>query len=120
MHDFHVTSAFPLAYLIQLAGRQKPREFSISSYHDKHPTEIHLTMAVTDYTTTFKRHKVGVCSYWLATQVPETSDVIPLWLEKGTMKLPVIKDGETKTHPVIMVGPGTGVAAFRSFIQYLS
>ncbi|CDW72589.1 nadph-dependent diflavin oxidoreductase 1 [Stylonychia lemnae] len=119
MLDFLVTDQFPLAYLIQLAGRQRPREFSISSYHQKVPNEIHLTMAVTDYTTKFKRHKRGVCSSWLSEQDAEkTKETVPIWLEKGTMKIPPIKDG--KTYPIIMVGPGTGVAAFRSFIQYLA
>lgn len=36
---------------------------------------------------------------------------VPIWLAKGTMKLPVMS-----AVPVIMVGPGTGIAAFRSFI----
>lgn len=69
MHDFcDTTSNFklPLSYLIQLAGRQKPREFSISSYSRANPGEVHLTMAVTDYLTPFKRPKKGVCSTWLA------------------------------------------------------
>jgi sulfite reductase alpha subunit-like flavoprotein len=54
MHDFcgdQEVYKLPLAYLIQLAGRQKPREFSISSFAKLHPGEVHLTMAVTDYQT---------------------------------------------------------------------
>lgn len=39
---------------------------------------------------------------------------IPIWLAKGTMKLPLTP------VPVIMVGPGTGIAAFRSFIQHIT
>ena len=39
---------------------------------------------------------------------------MPVWLKKGTMTLP--SDPST---PIIMVGPGTGVAAFRAFIQHL-
>lgn len=72
MHDFSGAGndfeAFklPLAYLIQLAGRQKPREFSISSSHGLYPGEVHITMAVTAYQTKFKRAKQGVCSTWLA------------------------------------------------------
>ena len=65
-------------------------------------------MAVTEYETPFKREKVGLCSGWLRTF---HADPVPCWLKKGTMTLP--KKGE----PIIMVGPGTGVAAFRSFIQ---
>jgi sulfite reductase alpha subunit-like flavoprotein len=51
MHDFCSEFKMPLAYLIQLAGRQKPREFSISSYCGLHPGEVHITMAVTEYET---------------------------------------------------------------------
>mmetsp|Transcript_14222 Transcript_14222/g.24190 ORF Transcript_14222/g.24190 Transcript_14222/m.24190 type:complete len:464 (-) Transcript_14222:23-1414(-) len=105
----------PLAYLIQLCGPQRPREFSISSAGDAHPSELHLTMAVVEYHTPFKRLKRGVCSYWLRSQTVEggaESDPVPLWIKKGTMTLP---PGEST--PLLMVGPGTGVAAFRSFIQ---
>ena len=43
------TFKLPLPYLIQLCGRQKPREFSISSAQRVSPDEVHLTMAVTEY-----------------------------------------------------------------------
>eukprot|EP00347_Sterkiella_histriomuscorum_P012855 403366965 len=116
--DFKITDQLPLSYLIQLAGRQKPREFSISSSIKSHPNEIHLTMAVTDYVTPFKRVKHGVCSNWLASQeIQDKSEIIPIWLAKGTMKLPPKREG-SNPYPIIMVGPGTGVAAFRSFIQH--
>ena len=66
-------------------------------------------MAVTSYQTQFKRVKQGVCSTWLAKQ---GDDLVPVWFSKGTMKIP------QEPRPLIMVGPGTGIAAFRSFIQY--
>ena len=69
-------------------------------------------MAVTQYETKFKRQKKGICSYWLASQSPSKSDIIPIWLKKGSFRFP--KDD---TSPIIMVGPGTGIAVFRSFIQ---
>ena len=67
LYDFYPNQEIklPLEYLIQLCGRQKPREFSISSGLNVHPKEAHLTMAVTEYETKFKRQKKGVCSYWL-------------------------------------------------------
>ena len=68
LHDFNITNELPLEYLIQLAGRQKPREFSISGYQGMpgYDKEVHITMAVTEYKTPFKRVKKGVCSWWLA------------------------------------------------------
>lgn len=61
MHDFYGGGIepvkLPLPYLISLAGRQKPREFSISSSYHKATNEVHMTMAVTEYLTKFKRKK---------------------------------------------------------------
>ena len=66
LYDFQPQGiTLPLEYLIQLCGGQKPREFSASSALSAHPKQAHLTMAVTEYETPFKRQKTGVCSYWL-------------------------------------------------------
>jgi sulfite reductase alpha subunit-like flavoprotein len=112
LFDFQPTRiTLPLAYLIQLCGRQRPREFSISSAMSKHPGQAHVTMAVTEYTTKFKREKKGICSYWLSRQMSEQNDPIPVWLKKGSFTFPSAIE-----TPLIMVGPGTGLAAFRSFI----
>ena len=66
-------------------------------------------MAVTEYKTKFNREITGVCSGWLR-DCDESKQVVPVWLKKGTMTFDA-------NHPIIMVGPGTGVAAFRSVIQ---
>jgi len=52
----------------------------------------------------------GVCTSWLAQLQPGAQ--IPLWIEKGTMILP-----QDPTIPVIAIGPGTGCAPFRAFLQ---
>ena len=67
-------------------------------------------MLVTEYETKFKRQVSGVCSGWLKSVAPKQGDPIPVWLKAGTMTFPEGK-------PLIMVGPGTGVAAFRAVIQ---
>ncbi|KAG7248464.1 hypothetical protein CRUP_019876 [Coryphaenoides rupestris] len=60
----------------------------------------------------FKLRK-GLCSTWLASLDPTQEEVrVPLWIKKGTMRFPAEKE-----TPVIMVGPGTGVAPFRSAVQ---
>ena len=66
--DFGVTNQVPLAYLIQGIGRQKPREFSISSAVNG--KSCNITMAVVKYETKLKRQISGVCSGWLATATP--------------------------------------------------
>jgi sulfite reductase alpha subunit-like flavoprotein len=66
--DFGITSQVPLAYLIQGIGRQKPREFSISSANNGEFCD--LTMAVVKYETRLKRQISGVCSGWLSMATP--------------------------------------------------
>ena len=110
LHDFHGQD-MPLEWIIQLAGKQKPREFSISSSDQLYKGQKHITMAVAEYQTPFKRDIKGICSYWLAHRAE--MDLVPVWMKKGTMVLPT--NPET---PIIMVAPGTGIAAFVSFIQH--
>lgn len=64
-------------------------------------------MAVVKYETRLKRQITGVCSGWLARSDPGVN--VPIWWKKGTMKF-------TIERPMIFVGPGTGVAAFRAAI----
>lgn len=59
--------------------------------------------------TPYKRARTGVCSSWLASLKPGAE--IPLSIRPGTFKLP-----ELPHHPLIMVGPGTGIAPMRSVI----
>ncbi|EFJ14983.1 hypothetical protein SELMODRAFT_119211 [Selaginella moellendorffii] len=100
----------PLEWLVQLVPRLRPRYFSISSSLKAHPNEIHLTMAVVQWTTPFKRKRQGLCSTWLA-QLDSKTGVVPVWVTKGILKLP------RPSVPLILVGPGTGCAPFRAFIE---
>lgn len=61
--DFGLTNEVPLGYLIQGIGKQRPREFSISSTYNA--LAIDLTIAITQFETKFKRKITGVCSAWL-------------------------------------------------------
>ena len=60
----------PLEWLLQTVPHLKPRQFSIASSLSKHPATAHITMAVVDYRTPYKRRKLGVCSSWLASLKP--------------------------------------------------
>ncbi|XP_078082829.1 NADPH-dependent diflavin oxidoreductase 1 [Mustelus asterias] len=114
LYDFpQTTSAIPPDYLFDLIPEIRPRAFSIASSQLAYPSQIQILMAVVQYRTKLKKPRSGLCSTWLASQNPQQSSVyVPLWVKKGMLQFPA----DTKI-PVIMVGPGTGVAPFRAAIQ---
>ena len=86
-----------------------PRLYSIASSLSTHHEEVHLTVAVVRYDTHGRKRK-GVCSSYLAERV---GDSIPCYFHPNkNFKLPDDSD-----KPIIMVGPGTGIAPFRAFIE---
>ncbi|XP_032905224.1 NADPH-dependent diflavin oxidoreductase 1 isoform X2 [Amblyraja radiata] len=114
LFDFsRTTAAVPVDYLFDLIPEIRPRAFSIASSQLAQPKHIQILMAVVQYKTKLKKPRCGLCSSWLAAQSPEKGDVyVPLWVKKGLLQFPADID-----TPVIMVGPGTGVAPFRAAIQ---
>ena len=89
----------------------QPRLYSISSSAKAHPGEVHLTVAVVRYQLNGRTRK-GVCSTFFADRVGEDTKV-PVFVHRSpSFKLPA--DG---SRPIIMVGPGTGVAPFRAFLE---
>ncbi|XP_022085194.1 NADPH-dependent diflavin oxidoreductase 1-like [Acanthaster planci] len=109
-----VSSRVPFTYLLDLVPQIQPRAFSIASSLKAHPNEIHVLLAVVKYKTKLFKPREGLCSNWLARLSPEEEKIeIPIWVKRGTISFP--KDG-VKT-PVVMVGPGTGLAPFRSYLQ---
>lgn len=65
LQDFS-SARLPLEWLIQLCPRLQPRQFSIACSQKAHPQQAHITLAVVDYRTPFKRRKRGLCSKWLS------------------------------------------------------
>jgi sulfite reductase (NADPH) flavoprotein alpha-component len=108
--DFPSESFKPEA-LHQLLRKLPPREYSIASSYKANPDEVHITVGAVRYQA-HDRDRKGVCSVQLAERV-QPGDTIPIYLKKNpNFKFPF--DEET---PVIMIGPGTGVAPFRSYLQ---
>jgi sulfite reductase alpha subunit-like flavoprotein len=100
----------PLADLIDMIPSLRSRAFSIASSRFAHGKSIHICAAIVRYTTPLRFARVGVCSsLWLHAGV---GDVIPVYLERGSLRF-------SKSHPAILVGPGTGVAPIRSFVSSL-
>uniref|UniRef100_A0A8C4PM30 Nitric oxide synthase n=1 Tax=Equus asinus TaxID=9793 RepID=A0A8C4PM30_EQUAS len=105
--SLRVSAGFLLSQLPIL----KPRYYSISSSRDRTPMEVHLTVAVLTYRTRDGQGPLhhGVCSTWLSSLKPQ--DPVPCFVRSATgFRLP-----ENPSHPCILVGPGTGIAPFRSF-----
>jgi sulfite reductase (NADPH) flavoprotein alpha-component len=87
----------------------QPRLYSISSSLRMHPGEVHLTVGVVRYHRQGRERK-GVCSTFLADRAGEA---VPVFVHEGkSFRLP--PDGQ---RPLIMVGPGTGIAPFRAFLE---
>uniref|UniRef100_A0A8C3CRQ2 Nitric oxide synthase n=1 Tax=Cairina moschata TaxID=8855 RepID=A0A8C3CRQ2_CAIMO len=104
-----VSTAFLLTQLPFL----KPRYYSVSSSCDMTPREIHLTVAVVNYRTRDGQGPLhhGVCSTWL--NKISLNEVVPCFVRSGNgFQLP-----KEPTKPCILIGPGTGIAPFRSFWQ---
>ena len=96
--------------LLAVLKRMQPRLYSISSSPLKHPDQVHLTTAIVRYGRDNAKHG-GVCSTFLADRAATAA--IPLFVQKSVHFRPP-KD---PALPMIMVGPGTGVAPFRAFLQ---
>jgi sulfite reductase (NADPH) flavoprotein alpha-component len=98
------------AFLDSLAKLQ-PRLYSISSSQRAYPDEVHLTVGVVRYEES-GRARCGVASTFLAERLEFGRSADVFVQQSHGFRLPV--DDST---PVIMVGPGTGVAPFRAFLQ---
>jgi len=112
LSDFN-SAKLPLSYLISLIPPIQIRQFSIASSCRKFPNQVHLCVAIVQYRTIFKRLKNGLCSSWLASLDPNQGPhLVPVSISKGSIRMP--KDS---SKPVIMIGPGTGIAPFVAMCQ---
>ncbi|XP_071790461.1 NADPH--cytochrome P450 reductase-like isoform X2 [Asterias amurensis] len=105
----------PLDHLCELLPRLHARYYSISSSPKEYPTSIHITAVLTKYSTRIGRQVNGVATSWLKQKVPngpQSTPTVPIYVRKSQFRLPF-----KLATPVIMVGPGTGFAPFRGFIQ---
>ncbi|KAM1324194.1 hypothetical protein PS2_044984 [Malus domestica] len=101
----------PFEWLVQLVPPLKTRAFSISSSPSAHLNQVHLTVNVVSWTTPFKRIRAGLCSNWLSKLDPEQGVYVPVWFQKGSLPPP------RPSLPLILIGPGTGCAPFRGFVE---
>ncbi|TDY26599.1 sulfite reductase (NADPH) alpha subunit [Paraburkholderia sp. BL6665CI2N2] len=109
-----VLHEFPLrltaAELTGMLKRLQPRLYSIASSPKAHVGEVHLTVAAVRYSNG-RRHRKGVSSTFLADRAGDVN--VPVFVQKSAHFRPP----HGSDTPMIMVGPGTGVAPFRGFLH---
>ena len=97
--------------MVALLPKLTPRLYSISSSPTAHAGQIHTTVAVVRFTA-HSRDRGGVCSTFFADRT-SIADRLPIYIQPNKkFKLPSNPDA-----PIIMIGPGTGIAPFRGFLH---
>jgi len=98
--------------LFNILQRLTPRMYSIASCLAAHPGEVQTAVRVIKYES-HGMHRQGVCSGHLGERCP-VGGTMPIFLHSNqNFRLP-----EDTTAPVIMIGPGTGLAPFRAFLEH--
>ena len=108
LHEFPVS--LTATELTGMLKRLQPRLYSIASSPNAHPGEVHLTVSAVRYSNG-RRHRKGVSSTFLADRAGGVE--VPVFVQKSAHFRPPHNAGT----PMIMVGPGTGIAPFRGFLH---
>lgn len=107
----HPAAKFAPTEFVALLKKLQPRLYSISSSPKAHPGQVHLCVGVVRYDS-LGRSRKGVCSTFLAERVP-AGGAVPVFVHHNkNFRPPANPDA-----PMIMVGPGTGIAPFRAFLE---
>jgi sulfite reductase (NADPH) flavoprotein alpha-component len=108
--DFPSGELSPQAF-VGCLRKLPPRAYSIASSLKQHPDEVHITVAAVRYQS-HGRDRKGVGSTYLAERI-DGDATIPVYIDRNNnFKLPADPD-----TPIIMIGPGTGIAPFRAFVE---
>lgn len=108
--DFPSGELSPQAF-VGCLRKLPPRAYSIASSLKQHPDEVHITVAAVRYQS-HGRDRKGVGSTYLAERI-DGDAAIPVYIDRNNnFKLPADPD-----TPIIMIGPGTGIAPFRAFVE---
>ncbi|MEQ2180217.1 hypothetical protein GOODEAATRI_033591, partial [Goodea atripinnis] len=103
----------PIDHLCELLPRLQARYYSIASSSKVHPNSIHICAVVVEYETKTGRVNKGVATNWMKNKlVNGHKSTVPMYIRKSQFRLPF-----KASNPVIMIGPGTGIAPFMGFIQ---
>lgn len=104
------SAQIPIEYVADIFPEIRPRQFSIASSSRKGPKQVELLVAIVKYRTKLQAPRKGVATTWLAQLKP--GQQLSVGFTSGTMTFP-----DDVKEPLILIGPGTGIAPFRSFVQ---
>jgi sulfite reductase alpha subunit-like flavoprotein len=102
----------PFGLFLELLPKLQPRYYSIASSSETNPDSIHAVVAVVTYEGKEGKKMKGICSNFLK-QISEGNSSY-IYVRQSNFHLP-----ENSYKPVILVGPGTGLAPFRFVFQFL-
>ncbi|GIN70190.1 sulfite reductase [NADPH] flavoprotein alpha-component [Bacillus sp. J14TS2] len=101
----------PADQFVAILRKMPARLYSIANSYEANPEEVHLTVGAVRYEA-HNRARHGVCSIQCAERV-QPGDYLPVYVhENPNFHLP-----EDPSRPIIMIGPGTGIAPYRSFLE---
>lgn len=104
-----------IGHLLELLPRLQSRYYSIASSPRKHPDSIHICASVIKYEASKGRTNHGVATKYLSEKLASSEDVnftVPIFVRRSQFHLPF-----KVSNPILMIGPGTGLAPFIGFIQ---
>lgn len=108
----------PADLLIELMPRLQPRYYSISSSNLVNPNTVSITAVAVEYKSLAGYTNKGVATNFLKKNTLLSGGnprKVPICFVQSQFRLPPVVDG--KMDPIIMIGPGTGLAPFRGFLQ---
>lgn len=101
----------PAREFVSILRKMPARQYSIASSQQANPDEVHLTIRTVRYEA-HGRERYGVCSVQCAERL-QPGDTLPIYIHHNpNFKLPA-----DPSKPIVMIGPGTGVAPFRAFVE---
>jgi NADPH-ferrihemoprotein reductase len=106
----------PISRLLELLGPLRPRQYSLANSAATAPELLECAFKVVEYTTHWGPHQ-GVATTWLEREVGRCGGPEGVYYPVSLRPTTGFRPPKDSTVPLIMVGPGTGVAPFRGFLQ---
>jgi NADPH-ferrihemoprotein reductase len=104
--------SIPLEDLLHIVPTIQPRDYTIASSSSVHPDSIHLTVSVTERTSPSGVKVEGLCSNFLKRLMDTGAQSSKMFVRESSFRLP-----KSLSTPIVMIGPGSGIAPMRALLQ---